>query len=371
MDKNRIETSPLYDLLDAVEKTASIIKQYASEAEQQRRLSQPVVDAMAEAGLFRLWTPKAFGGHEVDPMTAFRVFEEVSRIDSAAGWNLQLSTAIQPFLAWLPDEGPKEIFDSGPDKIMGGAFFPQVMQCRLKVDIACRDVPFRAAATAMFLVLAPSFIMQKPPAVRRERAPLQMLVFFSSATSRYSTPGILSGCAAPAAMMSSQRYLRPQRRTAMLAPLENPGKPISRMTFGGLACCVGTPGADLLWLLTAGRLKKENTAFDNGAARTIAAQSQAAQAEVLLGAGRAYLHEALREGWRQLFGEHAQPGAKNEDSLATTHAARVAAKPWIWYAAAGSTQSAPSISFSSISAMSIRSRNTPIVPPAAISQQET
>ena len=35
-------------------------------------------------------------------MSSFRVVEEVARHDSAAGWNLNVSTAGESFPAWLP-----------------------------------------------------------------------------------------------------------------------------------------------------------------------------------------------------------------------------------------------------------------------------
>jgi hypothetical protein len=52
----------------------------------------------------------------VDPVTAFQIFEEVSRIDSAAGWHLQLAACAQPFGAWF-DEGAREIFGRPEDII--------------------------------------------------------------------------------------------------------------------------------------------------------------------------------------------------------------------------------------------------------------
>ncbi len=70
-----------------------------------------------------MWRPKALGGLEVDPMTVFRVLEEVARIDSAAGWNLQLSTAVDALGAWFPDDGAAEVFGS-PDARFAGGFFP-------------------------------------------------------------------------------------------------------------------------------------------------------------------------------------------------------------------------------------------------------
>ena len=92
-------------LLDKVKDMASTLRSYAAEAETARQLSQPVVDAMRQAGLYRMARPTAFGGLELDPVSMFRVVEEVARHDSAAGWTLQLSVAVDACLAWLPDVG--------------------------------------------------------------------------------------------------------------------------------------------------------------------------------------------------------------------------------------------------------------------------
>src|SRR5215471_13370100 len=115
--------SPAQSLLEIVRQIEPVIRAHADEAERERKLPDAVAEAMHDCGLYRLWRPKAFGGLEVDPMTAFRVFEEVARIDSAAGWNLQLSCGADAFGAYLPDRGAREIM--GPlDTILAGSFFP-------------------------------------------------------------------------------------------------------------------------------------------------------------------------------------------------------------------------------------------------------
>src|SRR5213593_1790937 len=109
-------------LSETVRGLEPIIREHAPVAERERRLPAAVAHAMRDQGLFRMWRPKAFGGYETDPMTAFQVFEEVSRIDSAAGWNLQLSCAVDAFGGWFPDQGAREIFGAA-DAILAGAFF--------------------------------------------------------------------------------------------------------------------------------------------------------------------------------------------------------------------------------------------------------
>src|SRR5581483_4689219 len=92
----------LQSLLERVRVIEPVLRRHSAQAENQRRLSSEATDAMRKQGLFRLWKPRSLGGLELDPSTAFALFEEVSRIDSAAGWNLQLSCGADPFLAWFP-----------------------------------------------------------------------------------------------------------------------------------------------------------------------------------------------------------------------------------------------------------------------------
>src|SRR5215467_4672475 len=110
-------------LLDAVKGIAPIIHENAASSEQDRRLNQQTVDAMKAAHLYRMCKPRAIGGLEADPVTALRVFEEVARQHTAAGWNLQISVAGYSFAAWLPEEGASELM-TDPDARIAGAFAP-------------------------------------------------------------------------------------------------------------------------------------------------------------------------------------------------------------------------------------------------------
>ncbi|WP_349431322.1 acyl-CoA dehydrogenase family protein [Methylomarinum sp. Ch1-1] len=110
------------NLLNAVRDIEPIIRQYAPEAERERKLSAPVAEAMHRTGLYRMWRPKAFGGYELDPVSGFRIIEAVSRIDSAAGWNLQIAVAHDLFAPWFDDSAAAEIFHA--DAIPVGAFNP-------------------------------------------------------------------------------------------------------------------------------------------------------------------------------------------------------------------------------------------------------
>ena len=110
-------------VLAAARGIGSIIAEQAATTERNRRLAPPVVDALRTAGLFRLFTPRALGGLEVDPVTFAHVVEEVSMFDSAAGWAFQVNTG-----AWwtsrMSPAGVAELYADGPDLMMSASFAP-------------------------------------------------------------------------------------------------------------------------------------------------------------------------------------------------------------------------------------------------------
>src|SRR3974390_2264975 len=73
-------------LLDAVQCLAPMIRERRAAFDTLRRLPDEVFDALADAGLFRLWLPKAVGGPELSPFEFMRVVEAVSAVDGSVGW---------------------------------------------------------------------------------------------------------------------------------------------------------------------------------------------------------------------------------------------------------------------------------------------
>jgi indole-3-acetate monooxygenase len=110
-------------IIAVAREVGTIIATHVDTTERNRRLAPPVIDALRAAGLFRLFTPRALGGLEVDPVTFARVVEEVSAFDSAAGWAFQINTG-----AWwtsrMSPQGVAELYADGPDLMMAASFAP-------------------------------------------------------------------------------------------------------------------------------------------------------------------------------------------------------------------------------------------------------
>lgn len=114
----KIDTS----LIETAKAIAPIVGKYSEDAERDRRLSPPVLDALREAGLLRMMTPRSLGGLETDPVTRALVVEEIGRHDSAAGWTLENPLDWAFFCARLPDEGAEEIYSGGADIVIAAQF---------------------------------------------------------------------------------------------------------------------------------------------------------------------------------------------------------------------------------------------------------
>jgi indole-3-acetate monooxygenase len=110
--------------IDAANALAPQIRASADEIEQSRRLPSALVDAMAQAGLFRLWIPRSLGGEETDPATLVRVVDEVSRADGAAGWCTAIGGTYGAFGGYLPADAAREIYGRDPFVRTAGAFRP-------------------------------------------------------------------------------------------------------------------------------------------------------------------------------------------------------------------------------------------------------
>src|SRR3954447_2518927 len=69
------------DHLEAIARLAPLIAGHRAAFDSERRLPDAVFDALAEAGLFRLWLPQALGGPQLSPGDFMTVVEAASALD--------------------------------------------------------------------------------------------------------------------------------------------------------------------------------------------------------------------------------------------------------------------------------------------------
>jgi indole-3-acetate monooxygenase len=119
-----INTAHVDQLLRAVHTLEPLIRAHADEAERNRRLSPVVVTALAEAGIFRMYTPRSLGGFEIDPLSFYRIVEAIARIDGSTGWCVFIAGGNPLLGAFLADEAAEKVFGSDPHAITAGVVHP-------------------------------------------------------------------------------------------------------------------------------------------------------------------------------------------------------------------------------------------------------
>jgi alkylation response protein AidB-like acyl-CoA dehydrogenase len=212
-------------LLEEVERIAPLIREHAQEAEVNRHLSSVVWDAMYDAGLFGMLAPRAYGGHELHPVEAMKVWEAVARADPAAAWNLGMTQLIAAYAAWLPAEGARELLSEGPTTV-AGAFNPPAVATR--ADGGWRvtgRVPFGSGCHNVKWLAMPAVEMdgdgpKLDPATGR---PTPFAVFFRRTEVQildtWHTVGMRGTGSADYAV---EDVFVPEHRTAPVGPLRNP-----------------------------------------------------------------------------------------------------------------------------------------------------
>ncbi len=93
------------------------------EFDQQRYISDDVIERFKELGVYRALVPTRFGGEQRNPMEFCEMVEEISAADGSAGW--VASFGMNPvYLAALPRATLEKLYANGPDVVFAGGIFP-------------------------------------------------------------------------------------------------------------------------------------------------------------------------------------------------------------------------------------------------------
>ncbi|MCZ6748004.1 MAG: acyl-CoA dehydrogenase family protein [SAR324 cluster bacterium] len=86
------------------------IAEAAEEIERERRIPSALLDAMIDAGLFRLLLPRSVGGAEVHPLTFMAVVEAIGTADASPAWNVCQNAVCAISAAYLEPAVARRIF---------------------------------------------------------------------------------------------------------------------------------------------------------------------------------------------------------------------------------------------------------------------
>ena len=124
MTRSALATPPTdAKLVAATEEIVPLLRDQARKGEIDRRLTEPVVDALTSTGITRMSMPKRFGGLQADLPTQVEVFRHLARGCGSASWVSALYSVCGWWVSLFPDEVQEEVFTS-PDIRVAGIVSP-------------------------------------------------------------------------------------------------------------------------------------------------------------------------------------------------------------------------------------------------------
>jgi alkylation response protein AidB-like acyl-CoA dehydrogenase len=112
------------ELLERARALQPLIRQYAAQGEQDRRVSDPVFKAMAEADLFKIMIPHRYGGYETSMKTMLDLSSTVAEADGGAAWIVTLINVCAWMTSLFPVKAQDEIFGQNPEAKVSGVLAP-------------------------------------------------------------------------------------------------------------------------------------------------------------------------------------------------------------------------------------------------------
>ena len=297
------------DLLSRIREIEPLIRAESATAEKQRQLSSSVADELRRLGCYRLYRPRDLGGLGFDPVSGFRIVEELSRIDSAAGWNVAVANGCEVFGAWFSDEVAEEVFGPADTTLAGGMFPPRKAVAADGGYLVSGRTSFNSNCRAADWVLCEAMIYDNDEQrLDDDGVPQGLFMFFpmrdAVIVENWDTMG-MRGTGSHDIEVTD--LFVPKERTAPLAPLEStcpafsgplhrlgiwPALAINGVTALGVAQAAIDAFIDLAGNKTPAYTSK--TLRDKSVV-----QLRVGEAEAHVRAGRAFLYETFNAAWKR------------------------------------------------------------------------
>jgi len=311
-------------LIDAARRIGPIIWEHNAEAERERRLARPVLDALYETGLLRMFTPRSLGGLEANPITRALVVEEISGHDTAAGWTLENPLDWAYFCARLPDQGAEEIYGRGADILIAA-------QYGRPLNATSTEGGYRISGRAPFLSNCYDADWIASTAFVDADQESEVMVYFPRENCAIVDTWDAMGMRGTGSNdISVTDVYVPKFRTFPMVPEFETGShykgPLYRFPLAGIAA-TGIPTVMLgaarkaIDEVTELALTKTPVASSGPLKERSSAQAKLAKAEAVLRSGRLLLYDALSEAWQTSVAGGTHSMKQRADLLlAMTHA---------------------------------------------------
>jgi alkylation response protein AidB-like acyl-CoA dehydrogenase len=291
-----------------------------------------VINALRNAGFFKLYLPKSLGGLEADPVTTARVVEEVASHNTAAGWSLMVGNTTTFIGSRISEQGVGEIFGNNPDAFIAGSVHPPMKAVRTEGGYLLNGRnPLLSNVHEANWVFATALVMENGQMKMQNDHPFVIGAIMKAEDCQiYDTWHTLGMRATDSNDVEAKDVFVPDHLFFPLTPEFQPGKhflgPLYKFPMAGanLACllcpvslAVARNAINELKILAE---KKTPLGSMVAMRERGVVQRKLGRAEALVQSSRAYLHEKLSKCWAKTLAS--EPVFLEEKAgllLATTH----------------------------------------------------
>lgn len=326
-------------LMQAAEQAALLLAGRSREIEAQRWLPQDIADSMAASGLYRLLTPRAYGGHEASPTSFFLVIERLAQADAAAAWCCFISCTSSVLAAYLPEAEAHAIF-SKPELKTAGVFAPRG-RARACVQDGVSGLrvsgrwPWGSGTHNADIISAGCLLLDDDgqAALLADGTPRVVSVLLERTQVRLLDNWDSFGlCGTGSGEFEAQDAFVPLGRSASLFDGPRIARPLYRFpVFGLLALSIAAVATGIANQALAGFIAQASRTVPQASSKPLASkatvQDAVARAEAALRSARAFLLSSMATAWQA-----AQQGGdppldcRRDLRLAATHAVQTAAE---------------------------------------------
>ena len=318
-------------LLNNAQRLSKSFAQRSAEFEQARRLPADVSDAMAKAGIYRMFVPQSLGGSETSPLVSSQVFETLAQGDAACGWVAFIAATSGSSLARIETSAAKQMFAS-PQTMLAGVFAPNGKAVKSGEDyILNGQWQWGSGTQNADWVLAGSMVIDpEQPADAKPRAhmclvPKDAIEFLDT----WHSTG-LRGTGSTDFKLTDHRV--PSAHIVGLEVRKMPDTPLFQfpnftlLALGIGAVSMGIARAALNEFVDLAQQKKRISSSSTIAERSHT-QMRIATAEAKLRSARAFYYDSVEQAWeRAMAGDIVDVDQRRNLRLATTHAVMASAE---------------------------------------------
>lgn len=120
------------ELVARARELGPLLRKNAAAGEANRRVEEEIIQAVAEAGLMRICTPKRYGGWEMNTRAMLDVSSAIAEGDGGTAWVANLTNISCWLTSLYPVEAQDEVFGANPDARVSGVLTPSATATKVQ-----------------------------------------------------------------------------------------------------------------------------------------------------------------------------------------------------------------------------------------------